>query len=213
MNNTVFRSIFILVLCSILGGCAVGQKIDYNNAKLELNASGNILVAIASQDSRSYVKNKEYASTYVGTFRGGYGNAFNVLTESGKPLADDMASVICSSLVIKGFSCHPVMVDPNELQVQITSKLKATNAKRLMFLTISEWYSDTYMSTGLTYDISLVIMDNQGTIIAEKKFNGGDDLGKSLMNPGGFAKKAVPEAYKKKLASLLNDPAVIEALK
>lgn len=213
MKNAVMRSGLLLVLVLFLGGCAVGQKIPYHNAGLELDASGNIMVAVTAQDSRSYVKDGEKDRLYVGNFRGGFGNPFDVSTESGKPLADDMTSVICASLVRKGFNCTPVSVAPNELQAQITDKLKATNAKSMILLTINEWLSSTYQNTGLTYDLVLTVMDNQGAKLAEKKLKGEDELGGSFWNPPGHAKSAVPEAYKKKLELLLNDAAVMNALK
>jgi hypothetical protein len=213
MKNAVLRSGLLLVLVLFLGGCAVGQKIPYHDAGLELNASGNILVAVTAQDSRSYVKNGEKDRMYVGNFRGGFGNPFDVSTESGKPLADDMSSVICASLEKKGFTCTPVSVEPNESQIQITDKLKATNAKSLILLTINEWLSSTYQNTGLTYDMLLTVMDNQGAKLAEKNLKGEEELGGSFLNPPGHAKEAVPEAYKKKLELLLNDAAVMNALK
>lgn len=213
MKNAVMRSGLLLVLVLFLGGCAVGQKIPYHDAGLELDASGNIMVAVTAQDSRSYVKDGEKDRMYVGNFRGGFGNPFDVSTESGKPLADDMTSVICASLVRKGFNCTFVSVAPNELQAQIIDKLKATNAKSLIVLTINEWLSSTYQNTGLTYDMVLTVMDNQGAKLAEKKLKGEDELGGSFWNPPGHAKSAVPEAYKKKLELLLNDAAVMNALK
>jgi hypothetical protein len=215
MKNAVMRSglLLVLVLVLFLGGCAVGQKIRYNDAGLELNASGNIQVAVATQDCRAYVKDGEKDRMYVGNFRGGFGNPWDLSTESGKPLADDMSTVICASLEKKGFACTPVSVEPNESQIQITSKLKAANAKSMILLTINEWLSSTYQNTGLTYDLVLTIMDNQGSKLAGKSVKGEDELGGSFWNPPAHAKDAVPQAYKKKLELLLNDAEVISALK
>ena len=204
-----------IVLCAslFLGGCAVGQQIRYHDADLTLNASGNTPVAVASVDGRPYIKSGEKEKTYIGTFRGGFGNPFNVSTESGKPLADDMSSVICASLKKKGFACAPVSVDPKESLDEITQKLKGSKAMRLMLLAINEWRSDTYTNTSLYYDVVLTVMDNQGAQLAASKAKGEDDLGGRMSNPPAHAKEEVPKAYQKKLEALLNDPSVISALR
>jgi hypothetical protein len=213
MKNGLVRVMLMLVTALLLGGCAIGQKISYNDTGLELKAAGNIQVAVASQDSRPYIKDGEKDRSYVGKMRGGFGNPFNVNTESGKPLADDMSSVICSSLKQKGFSCTPVSVELNESPSQITNKLQATNAKRLILMTFSEWLSDTYHLTYLHYDIALTVMDNKGLKLAEKKVAGEDKTEGSHFNPFAIAKENVPKLYKNKLELLLNDDAVVNALK
>jgi hypothetical protein len=88
----------------LLGGCAVAQKIRYHDAELTINASGNIMIAVTSLDGRPYIKKGGKDKTYIGTFRGGFGNPFDVSTESHKPLADDITSGICASLQKKGLT-------------------------------------------------------------------------------------------------------------
>lgn len=202
-----------LVLAMALSGCAVGQTFHYHDATLEVKASGNTSVAVASVDNRPYVKAAEKEPTYVGNLRGGFGNPFNVTTDSGKPLADDMSSVICASLRSKGFTCTPVSILVNEPESQVKTKLKATHADRLMLLNIVEWMSSTYQNTGLSYDLHLTEMSKDGAVLAEKNLKGEDDLGGSFINPPAHAKEAVPQAYKAKLESLLNDAAVVNGLK
>jgi len=213
MKNGLVRNVFIVLSVLFLAGCAVGQTIQYHVAELELKSSGNTMVAVAAVDNRPYIKDGEKERTYVGNLRGGLGNPFNLSTESGKPLADDMTSVICASLKKNGFACTPVSVGPNEPQSQIKNKLQATNASSLLLLSINEWLSSTYQNTGLTYDLVLTVMDKQGARLAEKKLRGEDELGGSFWSPPDHAKEAVPVAYKKKLELLLNDPAVINSLK
>jgi len=213
MKNRLLATIVMLVSALCLGGCAAGQQIRYHDTELDLGASGNATVAVTSQDNRNYIKNGEKERNYVGNFRGGFGNPFNVSTESGKPLADDTSSVICAALKKKGFVCLPVSVEPNEPQTQVVDKLKATSANTLMLLTINEWLSSTFQNTGLSYDLVLTVMDSQGTRVVEKKIKGEDELGGSFWSPPGHAKEAVPVAFKRKLELLLNDPAVTSVLK
>lgn len=213
MKLTTSGKIAVLLFAMTLSGCAVGQTFHYHDTTLEVKASGSTSVAVASVDNRPYVKAAEKDPAYVGNLRGGFGNPFNVTTESGRPLADDMTSVICASLKSKGFGCTPVAIAVNEPESQIKSKLQATNADRLMLLNIVEWMSSTYTNTGLVYDIQLTEMSRDGAVLAEKKLKGEDELGGSFISPPAHAKEAVPKAYKAKLESLLNDPTVVNALK
>ncbi|MBJ6748712.1 hypothetical protein [Geomonas anaerohicana] len=208
----VLSKVSLLALSVALSGCVVGQSYRYHDTNLHVEASGNKSVAVAAVDRRPYVVSAEKEPNYVGTLRGGFGNPFNVTTESGKPLADDMSLVVCGSLKKKGFSCTPVTVPTNEADAQVKDKLKGASADRLMLLVIREWMSSTYTNTGLNYDVQLTEMDREGAVLAEKQLKGEDDLGGSFMNPPGHAKEAVPAAYKKKLELLLNDAAVAKEL-
>src|SRR5512136_1091142 len=90
MLNFRGKLLVILVLSAVaLTSCVVGQKINYVSANPEASFKGSMAVAVAVWDNRPYVLNGEKPSTYVGTFRGGFGNPFNVNTESGQPLAQD----------------------------------------------------------------------------------------------------------------------------
>lgn len=213
MKRRFLLGLSLLGAAFALNGCVVGQSIKYDDVTLDLQASGTRSVAVASVDNRPYVKAAEKEPNYVGTLRGGFGNPFNVATESGKPLADEMSSVICISLRKKGFTCTPVSIAVNEPAAQVKSKLQGANADRLMQLTLGEWMSSTYTNTGLSYDLQLTEMNRDGAVLAEKRLKGDDELGGSFMNPPAHAKEAVPQAYKRKLEELLNDPAIVNALK
>jgi hypothetical protein len=83
---------------------------------------------------------------------------------------------------------------------------------RVLLLTLKESKSDTYVGTGLLYDITLRVADRSGHGLAEKRLSGRDDLGASAWDPPGHACEAVPRAFKSKLEELLNDAAVTAAL-
>lgn len=213
MSNLIKRSILAVSLAFLVSGCALGQKVRYHDAEPELAVSGSGQVAVAALDNRPYVKNGEKEKNYVGNFRGGFGNPFNLTTQSGRPLADDMASVICAAFIKKGYGCKEVSIGPNEDKGQISSRLKETNADKLLLLSINEWYPSTYQNTSLSYDLGLNVTNVAGITLAGKRVKGEEDLGGSFFNPPAHAKEAVPQAYKRKLEELLNDPAVTNALR
>lgn len=205
---------FLAVAIAFLSvGCAVGQKIQYHATQLDLKAAGTCIVAVTALDDRAYVKNGEKDGTYVGTFRGGFGNPWNVTTESGKPLAEDMTEVLCASLKAKGFTAKPVSLKAGASVEAALTSLKTVSAKRLILLTILEWRSDTMTNTSLYYNLKLSVLDGDGRTLAEAMdMSAEESLGGSFMNPPGHAKEAVPAAFKLKLEKLMNDPKVVEAL-
>jgi hypothetical protein len=66
--------IFAGAVAALVGGCAVGQTINYHDAVLGLAASAPISLAIAVQDQRAEIARGDEPPTFVGWFRGGWGN-------------------------------------------------------------------------------------------------------------------------------------------
>jgi len=200
----------LILICS---SCAVGQKIKYHDIHLDIKNNGMHSIAISVLDNRPYVVDGEKDMSYIGTFRGGWGNPFDVFTESENALAQDMAVVLCDSLNKNGYQATPLSPVKGEKKEKAIERLLKSNSDRLLLLTINEWYSSTYQNTGLFYDVSLAVMDKNGEVQAESKVKGEDDLGGDFWNPPANAKARVPEAYKQKLESLINDDSIVEALK
>jgi hypothetical protein len=79
-------------------------------------------------------------------------------------------------------------------------------------LTVQEWKSDTYVGSALLYNVTLSVLDKQGTVHATTRVEGRDVLGSNYWNPASVAYTAAPQALKTKLEELLNHPEVIAAL-
>ena len=193
-------------------GCTVGNKIQYSSGTPDIGGAGTHAVAVATHDQRPYVVSADKPVTFVGLQRGGFGNPFNVTTGSGAPLADDFSKAIQAALDAKGFAAKVVRVVPAESPATVASRLNAEGAAREVWLTLREWKSDTYNNTALIYDVSLRILDGSGAPLAEETFSGREDLGGSMLNPPAHAKKAVPDAFRRKLEEWFSNPAVVRAL-
>ena len=202
----------VVLLAFISAGCAVGNKHSYSVARPELAPQGTRAVAVAAQDARSYVVSGEKTPDYVGTQRGGFGNPFNVLTQSGKPLAEDFAATVSESLARKGFKSTTVQVSvsgtPNIRVLAAQAK-----SERVALVLIREWKSDKYQNTALSYDVTLQVYDSAGKRLAENRITGRDDLGGSAWNPPSHARSAIPVVYKKKLEDLFAADAVVKSLR
>jgi hypothetical protein len=96
---------------------------------------------------------------------------------------------------------------------QVRDRLTALETERALLLTLHEWKSDTYMNVGLTYDVTLAVLERAGIVLAERRLSGRDNLGGSFWNPPAHARDAVPRAFKAKIEELLNDAAVVAALR
>lgn len=202
----------VVLLAFISAGCAVGNKHSYSLARPELAPQGSRAVAVAAQDARSYVVSGEKTPDYVGTQRGGFGNPFNVLTESGKPLADDFAATIAESLTRKGFKSTTVKVAGSG-GANARSLAAEARSERVALVLIQEWKSDTYQNTSLSYDVTLQVYDSAGNKLAENRISGRDNLGGSAWNPPSHARSAIPGVYRKKLEDLFAADAVVKSLR
>lgn len=212
MRKSYYSKYLVLICISaIIVSCAIGQRFAYHNVDLDLKPKGNKIVVVATIDQRAYVQNGEKSPSYIGTLRGGYGNAFDVKTESDKPFSDDVTRVVCKSLRLNGFNANPIFVKLSDSEKGIIDVFRNKNVDRLVIVTINEWYSDTYNSTYLTYELVVKVMDNQAQVLGQAIAKGKEEG----LGGGPFpddARKAALGAYKKYLESLLNNSSVIAGL-
>jgi hypothetical protein len=204
--------LFCLSIAILVSGCAVGNKHRYHDVIADIKFSGDIAIGVGTQDAREYIISGDKDPTFVGLSRGGYGNPFNVGTQSGQPLANDISQTISNSLSKKGFKPIIIELSHRDNDNTIIEKLILSKAPRLIFLKLNEWKSDTFTNTALLYNVDFKVMDEKGEVLAEKHLEGRDNLKGSVMNPPSHAKKAIPEALKQKIEELLNDPGVQKAL-
>jgi hypothetical protein len=214
MRRALRHSGLALVVSSVLmSGCAVGNRYAYSTVVLEPTLAGSGRVSVATQDRREYVLSGDKDPQFVGLQRGGYGNPFDVRTTDDRPLADNMTTAIVAAMAQRGFQPVPIFVAPSADAAQVRQALFKDGGERALLLTLREWKSDTFMNVGLPYDVTLVVMDKTGAVLAQKRLQGRDNLGGSFWDPPSHARKAVPLAFKAKLEELLNDPAIAGALR
>lgn len=213
MLNILKGGLLSLAAILLLTGCAVGNKHNYHDTIANIEVAQGITIAVAAQDQRPYILSKSKNPDFAGLQRGGFGNPFNVTTQSGSPLADDIAASVARSVTKAGASASTVSI-PSSLSLdRAISELRGAGADRLLLLKFTEWKSDTYNNTTLVYDVKAYVCDAQGQVIAKGDISGREDLGGSFLNPPNHAKRAVPQAFKRKLEELLNSGQVTEVLR
>jgi len=201
-----------LLVVLVTSGCAVGNKHTYAGTA-QLAVQGSRSVAVATEDVRPYVVSKEKTPDFVGLQRGGFGNPFDVRTESGKPLSDDFSATIARSLEGKGFKATVVAVAPGAPVPEPRSLVAKAGAERLALVTLDEWRSDTFMNVGLSYSMTLRVFDASGQELARNRVTGNDNLGGSAWNPPAHARTAIPAAFQKKIEELFAVEAVARSLR
>jgi hypothetical protein len=204
----------VVVSCLVLvSGCAVGRKHVYDSGVPRLQQGGVTSVAVAVHDRRQRVLTQKDDPNVSGVMRGGFGNPWDVTTESGQPLAEDFALTIRRALAKRGYRVAAVGTVHSQSPEDVLRALARTGAARSLAIQITVWKSDTYIDTDLTYNLSATVLDPAGLVVGQATVNGQDALGGDFIDPPSFAESAVPKAYIAKLEALLNHPTIVHGLK
>ena len=157
-----FLRIFALAAALLaLGGCAIGQTVDYRQSSPELKVRSATPVQVQVVDQRPYVLAQEKKPTFVGRIRGLYYNPWNVNTTSGMPLADDLAQAVRAGLT------------KSRITAEVGNGITAAPAgQRLLVLTLREWKMDAYMSVRFDFDVGLAVIDDHGAVLASQDVKG-----------------------------------------
>lgn len=198
------KTISLLIIVLILNGCAISQKQDFTQVKASLSVTSKGMLAVGVQDQRPYILDHEKGEDYVGTLRGGFGNPWNMGTESHLPLAEDMSTVLVNALTSTHVKTLPLKLSPSLSKTQVIQAFKDSNADKLLLLSLYHWKSDTMMDTALQYDIEMSVINRQGKTLATQKAQGTDRFGKDIWNPVGHVQKAVPAAFQQKIETLFS---------
>ena len=196
-------------IAAMMTGCAVGNQYDYRPANLPMSAKGDGKLGVAVDDSRPYVVSGDKTANFVGLQRGGFGNPFNVTTESGRPLADDMKDSLARSLSARGFSVVPLSVQAGDLG-SIATAAEKDGLTRVAVLNIKEWKSDAMMKLTMHHDLVLSVYDGSGALLAESRSARTDAIGSARFESDNAA--AARGEFERVVGGLFEDPAVKRAL-
>jgi hypothetical protein len=203
----------ILLIGTLLGGCAVGNKYMIADVPAQFEATGNYSVVVASLDQRQFIVDETSPETYVGMVRGGYGNPFNATTISGLPFSDDVGQSICNALILKGFKATLVPVKFNLTEEMVFERLLSNKEDRALLVLIRKWESDSFLNLNVGYDLTLKVIAKDGTILATAHAK--DDVhvpGNIWIGSLEMSKTEVPNIFRKSIESLMNNSDVVKVL-
>ena len=204
----------ILLLCTaalMLGACAFGHEYNYDAAQVNLGGETDKSVSAAVVDRRSYVLSGKKGADFVGLQRGGFGNPFDVTTESKQPLATELTEVLKRGLENRGVSAEALVVPAGTSLEDILEKFRAQGTDRLLLVTMEEWKTDAMMRLTLHWNLGAAVYDRAGSRLGDNRISGTEAVGGSGFESSNST--AASQQISLKLDQLLNDSAVTAALK
>jgi hypothetical protein len=148
----------------------------------------------------------------VGVQRDAIGLPFNVETRSGRPFADDCLLVITRALQSRGYDTTSVITSNQDAPDVVRQRLIASGGRSLM-LRIVDWKLDSYDSSKLYFDLDAQVLSAGGEVLGRSRVLGASEIKGNGLDPVGFAKLAGPTLFKAKAEELLNDPAIVAAMR
>jgi hypothetical protein len=204
------RPIFLAI--TLLAGCAISRKVEYDSIYAEV-PNFNQRIGLATWDQREQVlKADGRKPDFVGYMRSGVGIAYPMGTENGMPFTDNASASISASLKKKGNTVNVVLTQPTEQKSHILEQLRKTKTNRLVLIDCRQFVSDGYGEISLTYNLQVNIYSENGDLTKEKTFNGIKPIGGSKMWGAGKYHEYMPEAFKKLIEEIFNDPEIRAAL-
>lgn len=213
LSAVAVKIISLVSLGFLLSACAVGNEYDYKNQPLNFSLESKQKVAVAVVDQRPYIVSGNKTPDFVGLQRGGFNNPFDVTTLSDEPLSDSISSAIVAGLKNKNIDATVLKTEPSADFAATLNSLNTSDFTRLLLINLSKWKSDTLMRVWFDYDVGAVVTDSGKEVLAKKSLAKRYVLRGEVGHGPYFAIANVPIAYKKVIEELLNDPAIVKALK
>ena len=197
-------------LC-LLMSCAISRKVEYEGVYAKV-PDFKQKIALASLDQREQVLSGGRKPDFVGYTRSGAGIAYPMGTANGTPFTDNMSSSISASLSKQGSTVAVVKTQSTENESLIMEQLERTKSSRLILINCKQFHTDGYGANSLMYNLKVNIYSEKGDLLKEKTFSGKRALGGSVAWGPGNYKEYMPEAFKKLIEEIFNDPEIATAL-
>jgi hypothetical protein len=168
------RSLFTLSMVSImitLSSCAVGRKMSFTNEQTEPEYKITYPVMIVFQDKRAEVLSGKWKPSLCGHNNSTIQISYEILTNSGKPLASEFAESVNAALIKMGSNSSTLNVSPHTDMDSILQTFKEANKDRFLFFTIYKWESrGTPLFSTIRYEViyslKLAVFNHAGDLLA-----------------------------------------------
>ncbi len=196
-HKSVLFSLLIVVI-SVFSGCAVKQKValEYEAPKASATAQSYPEVNVVVNDERPYIISGEKPASYIGTYRGGFGNPFNVNTKDLVALSQLLHDDLLEELNAMGF-------------------VKKNGGKTLV-VDILAWKFDAYQNASFNYTLHVKVVGNDKKTIASSNVLGTDIYIKGTFMEGGKGgvERDMPKLYSDVIRQTVREnKEILEALR
>lgn len=185
------------VSAMLLGGCVVGQSVSANYEAGPAIAPKGVTVFATVHDERPYVKSGDKPPYFIGLYRGGFGNPWDVTTKDKQPLADLLQRDFAKDLQALGYD----VVVP-------------ANAARTIEVAIREWKFDAMVNGKFGYVLDVRVLGRDGRELVQSTVQDSQYIEGSVWTGAKSAVEAkMPELYAGALRKLVREnPKVSAAL-
>lgn len=202
-----FAYVFVMMfMIFLIGGCR-GGRYDLTKSQLKPDFNGSGRVAIGVQDRRPFVLDGMKPATFIGIHRNGVGVPRDVGTRSGKPLAEDIATIVASSLGATGFEGTKFLIAPDDNLESSLNKLESSAYDKIIVLSLEQFRSDSWAEVELQWAITMRVYNGLGKLLAEKDSTGTvEGLKRNYTGAisGGQAQKVITDKLSSILTELIN---------
>jgi len=195
------RWLMKLILPAVLllvTGCVAGQsiKMAYEPLPAGMEKLG-IRVQVISEDQRDFIVNGTKQPNYIGHYRAGFGNTWDVTTENKQPLANNLQADVSADLNALGFD----VVDKD--------------AARVLKIVVHDWNFDTYINGKVWYQVHVAVESATGEILASSDLEDTVVIEGNIWTGAKYAfEREVPKIYQTVVSKIArNNQQVLDALK
>jgi len=178
-QGSLIPILLLSVVAWQLGGCVVGQSISLDHNPIEpQQESTEKSVTVTVSDERGFVIDGQEPASYIGQYRAGFGNPWDVTTGSGEALAEIFKNDLKQELENMGFA------------------VEDQNADGSLGVIIKDWNFDTYTNGSFQYDLLVSVISSDGKELATSKVRDMHSIQGSLMTGAKAAmEEKIPVYY------------------
>lgn len=209
-----FALLFALAACQTggsLGPIVSGGKHDVAGIYLSLPATSPVSVAVAVVDRRPYVVDGKESPEFLGTERAPWSQTVDIKTQSGRPMADDLAEVVAGALTRAGAGATALPQPRGTTDAEALAALQAQGADRLLVIAMHEWRSDSYTRVVMKWHFEATVFDASGNALGRSRSAGNTPVGGTVA--ADDSNQMTQRELRRQLANLLGDPAITRALR
>ncbi|MEQ1553210.1 MAG: hypothetical protein ABL929_03470 [Ferruginibacter sp.] len=199
---------FLLLFVSVSTKASMYRVDDATINDFNVPNFTNESIAICFWDKRIQVVEKKRPTAWLGFLRGGYGNAFGVVLESGSSFYSLLNNRL--QLAFEKINNHAKIADVSPFDDELAAKksLQNTGCKKLILIKLNDFKIDGYNTSYYFYsNIDISIMNANGEVLVTSNYVDKYELGK----PQKY-KKPLPEAIRKTIFNALNKTEITDAV-